>query len=70
MTMELLKPKIDVVFHSLFREENKRLTEGLISDILGEKVKVITTAKDRHIDRPARNSYNRDTKGEENIQTK
>ncbi len=30
MKKELLKPKIDVVFHALFREENKNLTEALI----------------------------------------
>lgn len=46
---ELLKPKIDVVFHALFRHENKHLTEALIRDILGEKVNVITTNIDRHI---------------------
>ena len=45
----LLKPKIDVVFHALFREENKRLTEALITDILGEKVKIKTSDKDRHL---------------------
>lgn len=45
----LLKPKIDVVFHALFREENNKLTEALISDILGEKVK-ITEYLDRHLD--------------------
>ena len=49
MKKELLKPKIDVVFHALFREENKNLTEALISDILGEKVKVITSDRDRHL---------------------
>ena len=49
MEKELLKPKIDVVFHALFREENKSLTEALISDILGEKVKVITSDRDRHL---------------------
>ena len=49
MEKELLKPKIDVVFHALFREENKNLTEALISDILGEKVKVITSDRDRHL---------------------
>lgn len=47
---ELLKPKIDVVFHALFREGNKKLTEALISDILGEKVKVRTTDLNRHLD--------------------
>ena len=49
MSKELLKPKIDLVFHSLFTEENKELLEGLISDILGEEVKVVSTDKDRHV---------------------
>ena len=48
-TKELLKPKIDIVFHALFREENKKLTESLISDILGQKVKVVTTDLNRHL---------------------
>ena len=47
---ELLKPKVDVVFHALFREENKKLTECLISDIIGQKVKVRTTDLNRHLD--------------------
>ena len=49
MKRELLKPKIDVVFHALFREENKRITEGMIEDILGRRVRVITTNKDRYL---------------------
>ena len=48
-TKELLKPKVDIVFHALFREENKKLTESLISDILGQKVKVVTTDLNRHL---------------------
>lgn len=47
--IELLNPKIDVVFHSLFRESNSRLTESFISDILGEKVRIIKNL-DRHLD--------------------
>ena len=47
----LLKPKIDVVFHALFREETKHLAEGLISDILGEKIKVKTLDKDKDTSR-------------------
>lgn len=46
---ELLMPKIDVVFHALFREENKELTESLISDMLGEPVKLKTTDLSRHL---------------------
>ena len=48
-TEELLKPKVDVVFHALFREENKKLTESLISDIIGQKVKIKTTDLNRHL---------------------
>ena len=46
---KLLKPKIDVVFHALFREENKELLGALISDVLGEKIKVVTTDKNRYV---------------------
>lgn len=46
----LLIPKVDIVFHALFREENKKLTESFISDILGQKVKVKTTDLNRHLD--------------------
>lgn len=49
-TTKLLRPKIDVVFHALFREENKRLTENLISEIIGEKVKIKTTDLNRYLD--------------------
>ena len=47
---QLLKPKIDVVFHALFREENKQLLGVLISSVLREKVKVVTTDKNRYVD--------------------
>ena len=33
----LLKPKIDVVFHSLFREGNEGITKALISSVIKEK---------------------------------
>ena len=46
---DLLIPKNDLVFHVLFREENKELTESLISDILREKVKIKTGDKNRHL---------------------
>ena len=46
----LLKPKIDVVFHSLFREDNKHLLESLLSAILKKDVKVKTTDKNRYLD--------------------
>lgn len=48
--VKLLSPKIDVVFHALFREENKDLLEVLISDVLNEHVKVVTTDKNRYVD--------------------
>ena len=47
---ELLSPKLDVVFHALFREENKNLLGALISAVLVEKVKVVTTDKNRYLD--------------------
>ena len=47
---KLLSPKIDIVFHALFREDNKELLEVLISDVLEEKVKVVTTDKNRYVD--------------------
>jgi len=48
--VKLLSPKLDVVFHSLFREENKDLLEVLISDVIEEKIKVVTTDKNRYVD--------------------
>lgn len=45
----LLKPKIDVVFHALFREENNHITEAFISDVLGQKIKIKSNL-DRHLD--------------------
>ena len=47
--VELLSPKIDVVFHSLFRESNNRLTEAFLTDVLEENVKIIANL-DRHMD--------------------
>lgn len=46
--LKLLSPKIDVVFHALFSEENNSLTEAFISDVLGEKVK-IKANRDRYL---------------------
>ena len=47
---KLLKPKVDVVFHALFREENKHLLSALISSVLKEKVEVKTTDKNRYVE--------------------
>lgn len=49
MKKELLKPKIDVVFHSLFKEKNKGIIEALLSDILKTKTTIIETQKDRYL---------------------
>ena len=46
---ELLKPKIDVVFHTLFRRKNNTLLEAMLSNILETKVKIIENL-DRHLD--------------------
>lgn len=46
----LLRPKLDVVFRALFREENKNLTEAFISDIIGQDIKIKTTDLNRHLD--------------------
>ena len=47
---KLLCPKIDVVFHSLFREENKHLLEALVSTVLQEKVTIKTMDKNRYVE--------------------
>lgn len=49
MKGKLLIPKIDVVFHALFREENKNLLEVLISEVMQEKVRVVTTDRNRYV---------------------
>ncbi len=46
--IKLLKPKYDVVFRALFGENNIKLAETFISDILGQKVK-IQHILDRHL---------------------
>ena len=46
---ELLSPKIDVVFHALFRRKNNTLLEAMLGDILETKVKIIENL-DRHLD--------------------
>lgn len=35
---ELLKPKNDIVFQSLFNQKNERITKNMISALLGEKI--------------------------------
>lgn len=46
---ELLKPKIDVVFHSLFREGNENITKAIISAVTKEKINKIDLDNNRHI---------------------
>lgn len=46
---ELLNPKIDVVFHSLFRKGNEDITKAIITAITNEKIKNIDLTKDRHV---------------------
>lgn len=35
---QLLKPKIDIVFYSLFRKENKDITKAIITAVTKEKI--------------------------------
>ncbi len=46
---ELLKPKIDVVFHSLFRVGNENITKAIISAVTKEKINKIDLDNNRHI---------------------
>ncbi len=46
---KLLIPKIDVVFHSLFRSSKEKLIGYFISSLIQKKVKVIYVDKDRHL---------------------
>lgn len=46
---ELLKPKIDVVFHSLFRVGNENITKAIISAVTKEKINKIDLNNDRYI---------------------
>lgn len=46
---ELLKPKIDVVFHSLFRVGNENITKAIISAVTKEKINRIDLDNNRHI---------------------
>lgn len=45
----LLKPKIDVVFHSLFRVGNEEITKAIIKAVTKEKIQNINLNNDRHI---------------------
>ena len=47
--LTLLKPKIDVVFHSLFRIGNENITKAIISAVTKEKINKIDLNNDRQI---------------------
>lgn len=49
--VKLLKPKYDVVFQALFKENKDNITESFISDILGEKVEIIDIKTDDTLSR-------------------
>ena len=49
MANELLKPKIDDVFHALFREGHEDITKEMISNFIGEKIQKIELDKNRHL---------------------
>lgn len=45
----LLKPKIDIVFHSLFRVGNEEITKAIIKAVTKENIQSINLNNDRHI---------------------
>jgi len=47
--ISLLKPKIDIVFHSLFRVGNEEITKAIIEAVTEEKIENINLNNDRHI---------------------
>ena len=46
---ELPAPKMDVVFQSLFKKGNEKITMALISDIIGKKILKIDLDKNKHL---------------------
>lgn len=46
---QLLTPKLDVVFHSLFRKNNEKLTSYFVSSLIQKKVKIIDMDKDKYL---------------------
>ena len=47
--LTLLKPKIDVVFHALFREGNEKITKAMIQAATKEKIQKINLDNDKHL---------------------
>ena len=48
-SIELLKPKYDVVFQALFGSNKENITQSFISDILGKSVEIIDIKTDDSI---------------------
>ena len=46
---ELLKPKIDVVFHELFRKGNEGITKAMIQAVTKEKIEEVNLDHDRNL---------------------
>ena len=47
--LKLLKPKIDVVFHALFREGNEGITKSMIQAATKEKIEEVKLDNDRNL---------------------
>ena len=47
--LTLLKPKIDVVFHALFREGNEKITKAMIQATTKEKIQKVNLDNDKHL---------------------
>ncbi len=47
--LTLLKPKIDVVFHALFKQGNEKITKAMIQAATKEKIERVDLDNDRHI---------------------
>ena len=45
----LLKPKIDIVFQSLFSKENKEITKNFVQSLLGKKINKIEINNDKEL---------------------
>ena len=47
--LKLLKPKIDVVFQSLFSKQNERITKAFAEALLDKKVEKIKINEDKEL---------------------
>ena len=64
--VELLKPRYDIVFQALFQGNKDNITQGLISDILGEPIEII----DIKADNTLLKKYPNDKAGRLDLKTK